>query len=58
MEKSRTFARLLRDNSIKFKPQINKILKKNCAILQWIILHICSNIKIIKYITLRLMIDN
>lgn len=28
MEKSRTFARLLRDNSIKFKPQINKILKK------------------------------
>ena len=37
---------------------INKILKKNCAILQWIILHICSNIKIIKYITLRLMIDD
>ena len=29
MEKSRTFARLLRDNSIKFKPQINKILKRN-----------------------------
>ena len=28
MEKSRTFARLLRDNSIKFKPQINKIFKK------------------------------
>ena len=27
MEKSRTFARLLRDNSIKFKPQINKIKK-------------------------------
>ena len=28
MEKSRTFARLLRDNSIKFKPQINKIKQK------------------------------
>ena len=27
MEKIRTFARLLRDNSIKFKPQINKIKK-------------------------------